>query len=457
MRNPLTGAGWPVLLLGSAILLAGCESVPPQASTPALETNFQATKPTDQLRTDDPEEQLRRFGDLATLVGAAYGTAEEFRISRYAWEVPGAVLVRETYTCKDLIGCTAPISYFEYTPEGQVERKFPYTTSTGANIWVLGSIGEVLPDGSLLFTHVEFGTRKPETPPWIEKLKLDAQTGVVHSVYTKGERTVAFTDHRISDAAFAESRQAWAEGRASTLAQQAEIRRKEEEEDREYQRSQPNIAAVFASTFASEMNNASVQRSQAQAGINAALAQGRQQHQAQQRAAGQGMPAQAPARTPATIPASQVASASTSVAPSGASPAHATSSGATLAATPPRPERGEPPKAQLAAYPEAITVCTHPTGPNGNFTCSTPLTNRISGHLKDVSGQRTPDEFVTVGYRESCPDPRKLPSTTHLVWGCGFGATGNSNSMDRSAGVDVRERLTYYCSEKQTSCRRTDP
>jgi len=51
----------------------------------------------------------------------------------------------------------------------------------------------------------------------------------------------------------------------------------EEEEDRERQRARPNLAQVFAGTFASEMAKSNAQRAQAQAGINAALAQGSRQ------------------------------------------------------------------------------------------------------------------------------------------------------------------------------------
>ena len=105
--------------------------------------------------------------------------------------------------------------------------------------------------------------------------------------------------------------------------------------------------------------------------------------------------------------------------------------------------------------PEAIFVCTLPDG-RGNFVCSTPVSNRISGGPNSLAEWRTP-EVMLHSMSAACPSPHRLASTTHLVWGCGFGATNNSNSMDRSAGVDVEGRYTYYCSEKQTSCRRTQP
>lgn len=112
------------------------------------------------------------------------------------------------------------------------------------------------------------------------------------------------------------------------------------------------------------------------------------------------------------------------------------------------------PASNLRPFPEAITVCTKPSGANSAFTCRTPLTT-LYGSLKDVTGSKTPEEVVSRS--DSCSDARRLPSTTHLVWGCGFGATGNGDSLDRSAGVDVKGRQTYYCTPKQSPCRNTQP
>jgi TPR repeat protein len=106
-------------------------------------------------------------------------------------------------------------------------------------------------------------------------------------------------------------------------------------------------------------------------------------------------------------------------------------------------------------YWEAVMVCTNPTGPRGNFSCLSPL-NRRSGHLNDVSGSRTPQEMVDSS-NAACPGARRLTSSSHLVWGCGFAATNNSNSMDRSAGITITGRELYFCSAKETSCRRTSP
>ncbi|MRW94630.1 hypothetical protein GJ699_32150 [Duganella sp. FT80W] len=104
---------------------------------------------------------------------------------------------------------------------------------------------------------------------------------------------------------------------------------------------------------------------------------------------------------------------------------------------------------------EAIMVCTKPEGENGRFRCLSPVTT-ASGHLNEITGYRTPEEVV-VRSHAGCPNQRRLPSSTHLVWGCGFAATNNVDSIDRSAGVDVRDRRVYYCREMELSCRRMQP
>lgn len=109
-------------------------------------------------------------------------------------------------------------------------------------------------------------------------------------------------------------------------------------------------------------------------------------------------------------------------------------------------------EAKLGAFPEAIVACTRPDS-KGAFRCATPVTH-LNGGPGDKDWQ-TPEAAVAT--MDSCPNARKLPSTTHLVWGCGYGATNNTNTLDRSAGVDVQGRSTFYCSAQQTSCRRTTP
>jgi len=108
---------------------------------------------------------------------------------------------------------------------------------------------------------------------------------------------------------------------------------------------------------------------------------------------------------------------------------------------------------KLQAFNEAILVCSKPDA-NKHFQCKTPV-DVISGGPLDKDWA-TPEALVNWA-SSSCPNARKLPSTTHLVWGCGFAATNNTNSMDRSVGVDVKGRNIYYCTPKETSCRRTSP
>lgn len=105
-------------------------------------------------------------------------------------------------------------------------------------------------------------------------------------------------------------------------------------------------------------------------------------------------------------------------------------------------------------YLEAVVVCTKPSGANLAFECATPV-DRIRGHKNDISGFRSPQEWVARSV--SCPARRPLASNTHLVWGCGFGATGGVNALDRGADVSIQGRITYYCEEGQLSCRRTQP
>jgi hypothetical protein len=106
----------------------------------------------------------------------------------------------------------------------------------------------------------------------------------------------------------------------------------------------------------------------------------------------------------------------------------------------------------LLATPEAVIVCTIPAGPDAAFKCENPI-NSSSGSAKSISGYRTPAEMVRKS-DSSCPDQRALQSATHLVWGCGFAATGFMNAKDRGAGIDIQGRRTYYCTPMQSSCRR---
>lgn len=112
-------------------------------------------------------------------------------------------------------------------------------------------------------------------------------------------------------------------------------------------------------------------------------------------------------------------------------------------------------RAALIATPEAIYVCTLPNATDGKFRCMGPVSGGIDGGPKNSLPEWRSPQAMLANSRHQCPNPRRLQSTTHLVWGCGFGATGTAGYEDRSAGVDVAGRTTFYCSQGQTSCRRT--
>ena len=102
----------------------------------------------------------------------------------------------------------------------------------------------------------------------------------------------------------------------------------------------------------------------------------------------------------------------------------------------------------LKSYAEALFVCTRPD-PAGRFRCDAPDRLNIAG----VPGAR-PEELLAAS-AVSCPSRRRLASLTHVVWGCGFGATGAPSAMDVGQGVDVRGRGTYQCLEGEAACKRT--
>ena len=115
-------------------------------------------------------------------------------------------------------------------------------------------------------------------------------------------------------------------------------------------------------------------------------------------------------------------------------------------------------KRDLLAYPEAIVVCTRPND-QGQFKCDTPLHTGLGGSAKSsFSEDRTPEAKVA-SMSSVCKNARRLRSSTHLVWGCGFAATGVSPYLDRAGpGVDVQGRQTYYCPEKYPfTCTTTQP
>jgi hypothetical protein len=137
-----------------------------------------------------------------------------------------------------------------------------------------------------------------------------------------------------------------------------------------------------------------------------------------------------------------------------AAPASPRAAAPALAAAPPRAP--SPPTVKRTAYPEAIVVCTFPNE-KGLFKCANPIHEVSGGKDNSLSEWRTPERMLA-SFKSTCWEPRKLPSTTHLVWACGYGATGGVDHKDRGGpGIDAKGRKTFYCTEAESSCRRTEP
>jgi hypothetical protein len=104
---------------------------------------------------------------------------------------------------------------------------------------------------------------------------------------------------------------------------------------------------------------------------------------------------------------------------------------------------------------EAVVVCTRPDA-SGKFECDTPQRSGVAG---GPGGKARPDtpQALLAGLADICPSQRRLPSRTHLVWACGFGATSAPGAIDRGAGVEMRGRGSYQCVEREARCKRTDP
>jgi hypothetical protein len=191
-----------------------------------------------------------------------------------------------------------------------------------------------------------------------------------------------------------------------------------------------------------EAERAMLAAKQAEAAHDAVTQRAMQQREAQQRAA-----ADAAARDKAAAAARPTTVASS--APQARPVFNSTQSANTSSSA-----RDDSPS-RLQPTPEAIVACTKPDAA-GRFECDTPTeVNQVGGPKVGIMGRSTPASFI--GTADSCPSPRQLPSTTHIVWGCGVGATGNSTTKDRSAGVDVKDRQTFYCYPLETSCRKTSP
>ena len=109
----------------------------------------------------------------------------------------------------------------------------------------------------------------------------------------------------------------------------------------------------------------------------------------------------------------------------------------------------------LKTFPEAVTVCTRPDAA-GKFECDTPQRTGVAGG-PGAKGRPESPQALLANSASTCPSQRRLASRTHLVWGCGFGATNAPGAIDRGAGVEMRGRGAYHCTEREAGCKRTEP
>jgi len=338
---------------------------------------------------------------------------------------------------------------------GQLEvREYPFPQSSG---YFLSSRGNWIEGGTLTFrTELEGTGRSLSHHFSVSEGKLvvaryDVWMGTtllgkpkVKDFSSTKHIYVPATPEMIAEAAAAHQRRLEAERlRAEHDAERERLRRAQEERDAERYMSALN---TFANAFNESMAESRRNEERSQAfldDLRERMEEIDRRRTAQQQAQAEPprsvqQPVQVPARAPgqesvpaARAPQSQVAAASTQE------------------RTEPRRER----RLNLIETPEAIVVCTHPDE-QGRFKCETPV-DVIKGGPNEGETWRTPE--ILVSNQPSCTDARRLHSTTHLVWGCGYGATNGKNTIDRSAGVDVKGRNTYYCVAREWPCRRTTP
>jgi hypothetical protein len=394
-------------------LLTGCITPPPFVAH--LDPKVAAVQ-----RTDDPVEQRRRFGLVADLIGKYFVSQFNNKtvFTHYkGWLVPGASLEIEATWCD---------------PECETSRV----------------VEQWNPNNGDVHTGVY---NRFNSLDWRMDAPKPVRNGVRYNA-ASGKPIVYDANTGMLSGGFLPASEITRDEYFSRLRRFGEVAREESRENAQM------WSAVVGGLQAAAQEQAVMnqRRPQPQSGVNQTL---------------QNAPRPAPAinTTPQSTPTSPARS---SPAESNLSPPTRTQAPARTALSPPTApanavasRASSTPEAQDStgdqrsrrnATPEAIVVCTRPDA-KGAFECDTPVdVNLRGGPNNGIATWRTPDTMITA-LSASCPSARRLPSTTHVVWGCGFGATNNSNSMDRSGGVDVRGRETYYCTEKQTSCRSTQP
>ena len=387
------------LCFGVLLALGGCAS-PPYVTDTALR---------DRATTTDPQEIARRFGDLSVIgdPAKALGWTKDGGggVITGRWVVPGVHLTVSHLGCGGSGGayfCNRSNWDWYYDPETKAlfwHCEVKDVDQSCKQSWYSAS---VQPDGSLKVVPTSI-VADPEYT-----IRQDRANNRL--IVGKGVWVIVRRDSAEKVAA------GWQE-------QARSYKREKDREDSEFWGNVAQATLSAAQTFAAERGSAP------------------------------------PAPAFAPPPPAMTSSTSSS---STVRPASTQATSATVQRPPQQVARSAPaPKAEgpkRRPYPEAVVVCTIPSGPLGKFVCENPV-NKVSG-TKDIhpSDWRTPESMVR-SFRASCRDARPLPSSTHLVWGCGFAATNKIvGYYDRAGpGVDVRDRQTFYCYEGEQGCRRTSP
>ncbi|ONG37034.1 hypothetical protein BKE30_15440 [Alkanindiges hydrocarboniclasticus] len=430
-----------IILLAMPLLMQGCtySTIEKRKASLAM------------LESTNLADQKQRFGDLATLDGTRWlqqGKNGDLTIHRFHWEIPGAVMIhRQAFLYSGVEGRWYPdylnaLVLFQFDletgeleeihgtgyPDIEVDFKIPmHVLPSGKVIYNHGNWGWCRCDGENSLVIESASVREVLTPLTEEQYKAALQRRSEN--YAAQQREVTIEKERRS----AERAELIARGLAGLSQGYIEASAQSQQlEDKQH---------AFLRDLQRDLNNQQIAREQA--------VRAQQQDTASSGMLSSGI-------NKATLPIESRPAAYSNKIPNVDQGLNKQPKVQNTAITPAKPNNSEHTdreEVKRQAFNEAILVCTKPDA-SRHFQCKTPV-DVISGGPADKDWA-TPEALVNWA-SSSCPDARKLPSTTHLVWGCGFAATNNSNSMDRSAGVDVKGRNIYYCTPKETSCRRTEP
>jgi hypothetical protein len=427
-------------LLVTPLLMQGC------ATYSTLETRKASLV---ILETTNPVEQKQRFGDLATLDGTRWlqqGKNGDLTIHRFHWEIPGAVMVhRQAFLYNGVESRWHPdylnvLVLFQFNLEtGELEE----IHGTGyPDLEVDFKIPmRVLEGGKVIYNHGNWS--------WC---RCDGESSLVIESTSGREVLIPLTEEQYKAAL-----QRRKENYASQQYELAiEKQRKSAERVELISRGLMGLTQGYieASAQSQQMEN----RQNAflrdlQRDLNAQKIPQQQALKDQQQGTNSSQVNQAAVMINPKLINTQSTTANAENKSKSVNQKVQTQNTPIKSSEPSNLIHGRKETVKLQAFNEAILVCSKPDATQ-HFQCKTPV-DVISGGPSDKDWS-TPEALVNWA-SSSCPNPRKLPSTTHLVWGCGFAATNNTNSMDRSMGVEVKGRNTYYCTPKETSCRRTSP